>query len=138
MGIEYREYQRTDFLQFATISNDDWKGTHIRVAYSLSKRNEKIELCYVALDGKNIVGYIYGFALPSKTLIPEFMYVKPELRRKGIGEALLTMLEQKSGCDCSMIFYHKSLHNHYQKLGYETGDNLETAMKQIALGETAQ
>ena len=137
MNIEYRRFQKDDFLNFAGISDDEWKGSHIRVAFSLLKCNDSIEQCFVALDENTIIGYIYGFALPNKTLIPEFMYVKPEYRRKGVGAALLQMLESESGCEYSMIFYHKSMHNHYQKLGYSTGENLETAMKELANDEGA-
>jgi len=135
MGIEYRKFQKSDLLDFADLSDDEWMQAHIGLAHSMINCNNEIERCYVALDDGVIIGYIYGFALPNKTLIPEFMYVQPKYRRSGVGANLLKLLEEESGCNASMIFYHKSMHNHYEKLGYSTGENLETAMKTLVSEE---
>ena len=88
------------------------------------------ENCFVAYDETMLVGYAYGGTL-CDTLYPQFMFVKESYRNRGIGKMLMERLEQESGCTVSMIFYHKSLSNHYKKQGYEIGTELETAIKQI-------
>lgn len=93
--------------------------------------NNPVEKCLVAEVDGNIVGFVYGFILPNETLIPELMYINPHYRKKGIGSALIRQLEIHSNCAVSMIFYNKSLHEYYQKQGYQSGDNLEVAMKEI-------
>ena len=95
------------------------------------KATENIEHCILALDGAKIVGYIYGFALPNKTLIPEFLYVLPAYRKNGIGKMLVEKLESSTNCISSMIFYHKSLRDYYCRMGYQVGDALEVAIKDI-------
>lgn len=132
--MEYflREYAKGDFLLIATLSEDTWNQTITQFATLLPKMSENsIEKCYVAESNGEVIGFIYGFALPNATLIPEFAYVKPMYRKHGIASQLLKKLEDESGCSLSMIFYNKSLHNHYAKLGYETGENLETAIKNL-------
>lgn len=131
MSVEYREFRNTDFFAMWNWEVEPWTDAHRGAIVSLSKPKNAVEKGLVALINDTIVGYIYGFALPNRTLIPEFMYVRPEFRKQGIGENLLKELENNSGCNVSMIFYHKSLHDYYEKLGYATGSNLETALKEI-------
>ena len=131
MEFEYRQYSTDDFLSLAALSDDEWQINHRNIAMSMLNANTKIELCFVATNAGKIIGYIYGFALPNGTLIPEFLYVLPEYRNMGVGKQLLSILEMHSGCCTSMIFYHKTLHNYYEKLGYSTGSNLEAAIKEI-------
>ena len=75
MGVELRKFEKGDYLNLATLSDDQWKELHFKIATSMMKATENIEHCILALDSAKIVGYIYGFALPNKTLIPEFLYV---------------------------------------------------------------
>ena len=112
------------------LPSDEWTPQVIITARALNE-NSKIEKCLIAESDGKIVGFIYGFVLPNKTLIPEFLYVTPNERKTGIGTELIKQLEIKSNCTASMIFYNKSLHNYYEKQGYQAGDNLEVAMKEI-------
>ena len=130
MDIEIRDYNRHDSSALMSISCDEWKPAIISVVKSMQETNS-IEKCLVAEADGEIVGFIYGFALPNKTLIPEFMYVMPSSRKKGVGAALIKHLESTSGCASSMIYYTKSLHCFYERQGYEAGENLEVAVKVI-------
>ena len=131
MKVSIREFQKDDALSIAFISCDEWANKIFSLTSSLKYYDGQIVRCFVddGIDG--IVGFIYGYILPDKLLIPEFLYVIPEYRKKGIAAQLLNTLEKESNCTASMIFYNKSLRNHYEKQGYQVGDNLEVAMKQL-------
>lgn len=131
MGVVYREYEKGDFLNLATIADDEFKGQHINIAKAMQKADNDIEKCVLAVEENEIIGYVYGFALPSNTLIPEFLYVLPQHRNNGVASGLLSELENSTACTASMIFYHNSLHNLYAKMGYQAGENLEVAIKEI-------
>ncbi len=131
MSVEYREFRDTDFFPMWEWEVGQWTDVHRNAIASLSEPKNAVVKGFVALINDTVVGYIYGFALPNHTLIPELLYVRHEFRNQGIGTNLLRILENNSGCNVSMIFYHKSLHDYYEKLGYETGSNLETAIKDI-------
>lgn len=133
MKVEYREYEKTDFLKLALLSDDNCRVNHYNIASSLRQGTNDVEKCILAVEEETIIGYIYGFVLPNGTLLPEFLYVLPEYRRHGIGEKLLRTLEENYGCSSSMIFYNKELHDYYKKLGYISGENLEVAMKYISV-----
>ena len=132
MSIEIREYTKQDWLDFMGISIDEWAQGIKSIGLSILKEydNRMLKLLLARSEG-NLAGFIYGFVLPSQVLIPEFMYIKPEYRHQGIAQSLLAELERQSGCTCSMIFYNKTLHDYYEKQGYSTGENLETAIKQL-------
>ncbi len=85
----------------------------------------------LAFSDTDLVGFIYGFVLPNKLLIPELMYVKPQYRKTGIAHKLLSELERNSTCTTSMIFYNKTLHDFYRTQGYQVGENLEAAIKSL-------
>ncbi len=129
--VEYRKYQTKDHFSFCLISNDEWKNTIWAIAKSLDNSNSDIELCWLATVDHHIVGLIYGFKLPNQTLLPEFLYVKPEYRKQGIGTCLLKKLEEESQCTCSQIFYNRELHNYYMNQGYSSGEKLEVAIKYL-------
>ena len=129
--ITYRKYRLADEKAFRTMSNDEWRPAHDSIAGSMRRQKRNVESCYVAVDKDKVIGYAYGFILPNETLIADFIYVRPEYRRQGVGRGVLEALERGSGCSCSMAFYNKALHEHYKKLGYSTGENLEVAIKQI-------
>ena len=137
MSIQLRKFDKGDFLDLATLSDDEWKPSHFGVATSMTKATGDVEHCILALDETQVVGYIYGFALPNKTLIPEFLYVLPTYRKQGIGKMLVEKLESSTDCTTSMIFYNKSLHDYYCNMGYQAGDALEVAMKEIPAREGA-
>jgi len=88
--------------------------------------------CYVAVIGDRIIGFIYGFLIDNGTLYPQFLYVEPTYRKKGIGKGLMDAIEKGTACNTSIIVYHKSLHDYYVKQGYLQGDQLEVAIKEIS------
>ena len=117
MGIAIREYSKEDYPRLWLLTDDEWRSVHVSVVSSLKDYDDNITKTFLAIDNDIIVGYIYGFVLPNKTLIPEFLYVIPEHRQKGIGKKLLQHLEYNTDCTASMIFYNKFLHDYYQKQG---------------------
>ena len=130
MPVHIREYTKSDMFRLTLICNDEWSKNVTQIAVSLKNYKEDgIERCYLAEEDDMIIGFIYGFALPNGLLLPQFLYVKQEKRRIGVGRQLLEYLEKNSGCTSSMIYYNEHLHNHYAKLGYSTQENLETARK---------
>lgn len=131
--ILIRKYRDEDTKALLWLCSDEWADTIAATAAQLKKCYDgKVVRCYIAetTDGM-IVGFVYGFALPSDVLIPELLYVDTEYRRSGIGSRLLDRLEWESGCTSAMVFYNKSLHGYYARLGYLTGGNIETAMKEL-------
>ena len=132
MNLEIREYTNQDWFNLISISDDKWAENIRTLCFSLKKEYDgKVIKMLLSICDKKLCGFIYGFVLPNKTLLPEFMYLKPEYRHQGIAQHLLAELEKQSGCTASMIFYHNSLHDFYQKQGYQSGENLEVAMKEI-------
>lgn len=130
MNLTIREYERRDWLDFLSISNDEWAQTIKQLGFSMVREYDgKVLKMLLAFDDANLIGFIYGFILPNQTLIPELMYIKPEHRHNGIAQQLLAELEKQTECTVSKIFYNKSLHEFYQKQGYKTGENLEVAIK---------
>lgn len=132
MNLIIREYTEQDWFDIMSISKDQWAKAITSTALSLLKNYDgEVLKTFLAICDNSVVGFIYGFILPSQTLIPEFMYIKPEYRHQGIAQKLLFELEIKSGCKSSMIFYHNSLHDFYKMQGYQSGENLEVAMKEL-------
>lgn len=135
MAIIIREYKESDHRAFdLTFTDGEDALKNYAIEKALEKHNSIIEKCYLAFNDNILVGFIYGFVLPNKTLLPQWLYVLPPYRKHGIGTALLKELEEKSNCTASMIFYNKDLHNYYSNMGYETGNNLETAIKEFNMG----
>ena len=132
MNLIIREFTTDDFIDLATITDDEWSTTIIAIAKDLKLNyDNNITKVLLTYDDKELIGFIYGFILPNHMLIPEYMYVVQQFRKHGIAHTLLSSLEKKSGCTYSMIFYNKELHDFYHKQGYQTGDHLETAIKQL-------
>ena len=132
VSIIVRKMQQADRLFLASMASDEkeWAVTIMQNAYSMPPEHDgSIMQAYVAEDGDELVGFVFGFALPNKLLIPELMYVKPSHRRNGISKKLLKALEENSGCTMSQIFYNKSLHDCYAKQGYHSDNGLEAAYK---------
>lgn len=128
--MEVREYRQSDLLKVLALSGDEWEATLKTLASSLLRHYDgQVTKAFVAVSDEEVIGIVYGFALPTDTLLAEFMYVKPEYRRQGIGRMLLREIEEQSNCDVSLIFYNTSLRPIYAAQGYETGENIEVAMK---------
>lgn len=132
MSITISKYNILDLADFESLCNkDDYHYPQVSLTPRvLLKYKIYRENCFVAYDETMLVGYAYGGTL-CDTLYPQFMFVKESYRNRGVGKMLMERLEQESGCTVSMIFYHKSLSNHYKKQGCEIGTELETAIKQI-------
>ena len=138
MEYSIRPFTRTDFLFLGTLSDsDEYKTQHLPIAMSLRNADEQFEKCFVATVDTQIVGYIYGFVVPEKMALPQFLYVKQENRGNGIGAALLKKFEEESHAPCCLIYYRKELHDYYTKQGYLAGVT-EVAMKELSIDEGAQ
>lgn len=123
-----REYTPSDIPLFRRFAPDEWSGAHETVAHSLTRRNPT-ERCFVAETDGGLAGYAYGFVLPNGTLFIDFVYVTPRYRGSGVASALLRGLETASGCREALVFFHKSLRGFYTCQGYETGTDLDAAVK---------
>lgn len=135
MDFAIRPYEKSDFLFLGSLSdNDEYKVQHLPIAQSMMAADGTFEKCFVATVNDEIVGYIYGFVVPSRLTLPQFLYVKDTYRKQGIGAALLKHFEREAGTPCSLIYYRNELHDYYTKQGYEAGTT-EVGMKQISLDE---
>lgn len=135
MEIKYRAFQRDDTISLMQLcSKTEWEFAVIEIAKSLIK-NIEIAKCYLAEKDYEVIGFVYGFALPNNLLVPHFIYVSPEYRKNGIAKKLLFMLEKESNCKNSIIYYNKSLHDYYSQCGYESSDALEVAQKELDGGK---
>ena len=86
MQIVFRDFKKTDILDLFEISNDEWSEKIRELTLSLLKEyDNKIIKVILASNNDIPIGFIYGFILPNRTVIPEFLYVKPEFRNKKIG-----------------------------------------------------
>ncbi len=132
MGIQIREYEKNDYSKICWgLGNDEWVKKVVEIAKSISDEPKEYELCLVACDDNDIVGFIYGFLIPNGVLLPQLLYVKEEYRKQGIATNLLEVFESRSGGNASIIYYHKKLHNFYEKRGYQCGENLEVGHKEL-------
>ena len=104
--------------------------THLTLPTKRLRYKEYRDNCFVAYEGTELVGFIYGGVL-CDTLYPQFMFVKEKNRKAGIGKRLMSALEESSHCSVSLIFYHKTLESHYQNEGYEVGTELRVAIKEL-------
>lgn len=130
--IMIRKFQMLDLADFETLcDNSDWYYPKISTSpAALLKYDIYRENCYVAYDGSTLIGYVYGGVL-CNTLYPQFMFVREDYRKQGIGMKLMGTLEENSGCTVSLIYYNKELSDYYCKQSYEIGTNLQVGMKQI-------
>lgn len=125
-----RGFTLADFSRFRRFPPDEWSDAHTRVARALLAQSPAAR-CVVAEDGAALVGYAYGFVLSNETLFVDFVYVTPARRGSGVGAELIRALERWSGCREALVFFHRSLHGFYTRQGYETGTNLEAAVKPL-------
>ena len=130
--MQIREFSSNDFSLLLSLANDKWKAEIENTCKTLlSEKDNSYTKALLAFSEKELIGFIYSFILPNGTLLPMLLYVKPSHRGKGIAHELLKELEIQSSCELSMIFYSKSLHSFYAEQGYDAGDNLEVAIKNI-------
>lgn len=92
---------------------------------------------YVAEDCGNVIAYLYGdMTKSSRTAILFGIEVLQEYRNKNIATNLIKCFEdnlKKDNCDSILVFYNKNdnLGKFYNKIGFEIGDNLAVALKDI-------
>ena len=132
MAVQYKKYRKTYESKMKTallFLEDEWEKTFISLYKAIEKMPNGYEKLYMALSDGKVIGFVYGYVLPNKMLIPMFLHVDKEYRNQGIATNLLDLLEKESKCVCSLIWYDKSLHNFYEKQNYDAGGNLEVAVK---------
>ena len=130
MKIDIVKASPTDYVElYESLPDDEWKEKSKMLLCDIKERENDVELCLIAKAQDEPIGFVYGCALPNKTLIPIMLYVVPNFRRLGVGKMLLENMEKLSNCEVSMIYYNKTLHHHYEKQGYVGGDELEVALK---------
>ena len=108
---------------------DEWQKTFVSLYKALDQMPNSYEKLYMAISDGKVIGFVYGYTLPNKTLMPMFLHVDEKYRNQEIATNLLELLEKESKCVCSLIWYDKSLHNFYEKQSYDAGGNLEVAVK---------
>lgn len=88
MEISIRNYKKADYLPIMMLDDDKWKEQLLSIGSSLMHSDDDTDvLIFLLAEIKDsIVGFVYGFKLPNRMLIPEFLYVKPEYRHQGIGK----------------------------------------------------
>ena len=85
------------------------------------------QIFFVAEDGKEIVGYLYGEKAAGDAALLWLLVVKPEYRSKGIGKKLIEKFEQE--CKKRKLYeiilyaprFNKRTHKFYENLGYNHG-----------------
>ena len=131
MNIEYRKLNyKEDIALFSDFPDDECFERNITNICSLKELDENAYIAIVAVEDYRILGYAFGYILPSKTLLPMFLYVIPERRGQGIGLNITKRLEKESGCHCSMIYFNADKREYYEKQGYKVGNQL-VALKEI-------
>ena len=131
MSIEYRKLNyKEDIALFSDFPDDECFETNITNICSLKELDESTFVAVVAVEDYRILGYAFGYILPSKTLLPMFLYVIPERRGQGIGVNITRRLEKESGCSCSMIYFNPDKREYYERQGYRVGKQL-VALKEI-------
>lgn len=131
-SVQIKKFELSDIPQFGNLCDEsEWYSPQVRVTVeTLLRYKEYQENCFVAYEGTELVGFIYGGVL-CDTLYPQFMFVKEKNRKAGIGRRLMSELEVSSHCSVSLIFYHKTLETHYQNEGYKIGTELRVAIKEL-------
>lgn len=130
--IEIRRLTQDDYFSIIELAPDDeyMAQMFISIANAVKSNFDGISYIYGAFVDSLIIGFIYGFVLPNKTLLPQYLYVDAEYRGNKIGNRLLKTLETDSECSCSLAYFEKGLSNYYEKQGYTIGNNV-VAMKEL-------
>lgn len=134
--MEIRKLQASECLLIMDIAPDDemMVNMFLGIAKDIRDNSGGINLTFGAFENNMIVGFIYGFALPNKTLLPQYLYVDTEFRGRQIGKLLLEALEKESACTCSIAYFEKGLSNYYANQGYNIGDSI-VALKELKVME---
>lgn len=134
MEYTIRACEPSDIFYIKTLSYDEYHVNNMFTAQAITTADDNTEKCFVAVVDNNIIGYIHGYVIPKKLMLPYFLYVKEEYRGNGIGVALLKHFENNVDAPVSLIYFEKRLHDYYKKQGYLIG-NTEVALKEIPQNE---
>ena len=126
MSISIRLLVQTDYLKIIKLAPDDdiMSSILFSIAKVVKDCLDEISYTYGAFIDDELIGFIYGFVLPNKTLLPQYLYIGKKYRGKKIGRQLLETLEKESKCTCSIAYFEKGLSEYYSKQGYMIGDTL--------------
>ena len=114
MLVQYKKYRKTYESKMKTallFLEDEWEKTFISLYKAIEQMPNSYEKLYIAISEGKVIGFVYGYTLPNKTLMPMFLHVDEKYRNQGIATNLLELIEKESKCVCSLIWYDKSLHN---------------------------
>jgi GNAT superfamily N-acetyltransferase len=122
--VDIRLLKQDDYSLIIEIEseNEAMHRAFLDIATSVYGGFDDVSYTYGAFFDEFLCGFIYGFVLPNKLLLPQYLYVLPAYRKQGIGQRLLETFESESGCSSSLVYFEKSLSLYYKKLGYVIGD----------------
>ena len=122
-----------DYLLIMELAPDDeiMTSMFLSVAAAIKAGFDGISYTYGAFIDGMIVGFIYGFVLPNKTLLPQYLYVDTNYRGQKIGKRLLETFEKESKCTCSIAYFEKGLCKYYSEQGYIIGNSV-VALKELS------
>jgi len=131
--MEIRKITADDYHLIREINTDDerMKALIVGVSNQIKDYSSDVLRAYVAVTRGKTVGFVYGFVLPNRLLLPQYMYLEPKFRGNYLGQALLEALEKDSGCVQAIIYFESPLSEYYQRQGYEVG-NAVVAMKALS------
>lgn len=84
MSISIRLLVQTDYLKIIELAPDD--DIMSSILFSIAKDgkdcSDKISYTYGAFIDDELIGFVYGFVLPNKTLLPQYLYIDKKYRGK--------------------------------------------------------
>lgn len=110
-NVEIRRLTPDDYFSIIELVPDDEYMAQIFmiIANAVKSDFDGISYTYGAFVNGLIIGFIYGFVLPNKTLLPQYLYIDAEYRGNKVGNRLLETLEKDSECSCSLAYFEKGL-----------------------------
>lgn len=131
--MDIRILTQDDYLLIMEMAPDDeiMTSMFLSIAKAVKGGFDGISYTYGAFIDGMIVGFIYGFVLPNKTLLPQYLYVDTNYRGHKIGKCLLETFEKESKCTCSIAYFEKGLCKYYSDQGYIIGNSL-VALKDLS------
>ena len=62
----------------------------VGVSNDVKDHSDDVVHAYIAVIKGEVAGFVYGFVLPNGVLLPQYLYLKPKFRGKGMGKELLS------------------------------------------------
>lgn len=77
MSISIRLLVQTDYLKIIKLAPDDdiMSSILFSIAKVVKDCLDEISYTYGAFIDDELIGFIYGFILPNKTLLPQYLYI---------------------------------------------------------------